>query len=78
MSSPPRPTLSTTVLYRRFPGFTFDLSYYLSHHIPLALKYWEPHGALEHYVTKVGDEEAEFAYVITMVWRDEVSRMGWM
>jgi hypothetical protein len=74
MTSSQRPSFATNVMYRRFPSFTFDLEYYLLVHIPICLKYWEPHGMVEHYVTQVRDVESEFAYVITMVWKDEVTK----
>lgn len=67
-----RPGFITHVLYRRTPTFSFNLEYYNAHHIPMCLRLWEPHGVVEHYVTQMTDPEAEFAYLITMVWKDEV------
>jgi len=67
-----RPGFISHVLYRRTTDFTFDLEYYNAYHIPLCLKLWEPRGVVEHYVTQMTDSQAELAYLITMVWKDEV------
>jgi hypothetical protein len=71
-TSTAKPGFITTVLYRQSPTLTFNLDYYLTHHIPMVDKYWTPHGLLDTQVAKVTGE-SEFAYAITMTWNDEAS-----
>lgn len=65
-----KPGLIITILYRQSSNLTFNLDYYLTHHIPLTVKYWTPHGLLDTHVAKA-TRESEFAYAITMAWKDE-------
>jgi hypothetical protein len=68
------PTFNSYVLYKRTPDLKFNLAYYLSHHIPLCLKYWKPYGVLDCRVVEA-DAKSEYAYVVTMMWEDEA---GWI
>jgi hypothetical protein len=68
-----KPQFATTVFYLRTPTLTFDLAYYLSHHIPLCLKYWKSHGVIDMRVVEANPDEI-YAYVVTNSWSDEE---GW-
>lgn len=68
-----KPGVIITVLYKRTPDLKFDLSYYLSHHIPLATKFWEPHGIIDA-TTAEPTPDSEYAYAITIQWKDMA---GW-
>jgi hypothetical protein len=72
-SSTTKSTFTSTVLYLRSPNLTFNLEYYLNYHIPLCLKYWEPHGVIEARVVEADADQA-YAYVVTMMWKDKA---GW-
>lgn len=67
-------TFNSYVLYKRTADLKFDLEYYLSHHIPMCLKYWKPYGVLDCRVVEA-DAASEYAYVVTMMWEDEA---GWI
>jgi hypothetical protein len=71
-SSAPECTFTSTVLYLRSSDFTFNLDYYLSHHIPLCLKYWKPHGLIEARVVEA-DADQQYAYIVTMMWKDKAA-----
>lgn len=70
MSSQPKIGFTSTVLYRRTPNLTFNLDYYLAHHIPLCLRLWKPHGVIDCRVVEANPDQ-EYAYVVTMMWEDE-------
>jgi uncharacterized protein (TIGR02118 family) len=41
------------ILYPRAPGTTFDMKYYLNHHIPLAKQIWSKYGFSVHSLTEM-------------------------
>jgi uncharacterized protein (TIGR02118 family) len=42
-----------SLLYPRTETSTFDMNYYLTKHMPLAAKYWYPHGLLKWEVQEI-------------------------
>ncbi|ORY13376.1 hypothetical protein BCR34DRAFT_599918 [Clohesyomyces aquaticus] len=68
----PKPGFTLTVLYRLSESQTFDLDYYLSHHIPMTIGKWGPRGLINGYVTKTTGN-SEFGYYFTATWKNEAS-----
>jgi hypothetical protein len=58
-----------TVLYPRQGMSSFDMEYYLRHHIPTTMAAWGEHGMTDCTVCEV-NKESEFAFLVTMTWRD--------
>jgi hypothetical protein len=69
MSLDTKPTAIITCFYRRIPNFKFDLDYYLTSHIPLTNKLWNPHGLLHTTILEVLPD-SEYAFKIVMEWKD--------
>lgn len=56
-----------TVSYPRTEDLTFDLDYYVKHHILLVEKVWAKYGMKEWYVSKL-DEGAPYSVSATYCW----------
>lgn len=56
-----------SVMYPRKDGATFDLSYYLSTHMPLVAKHWTKYGMKSWSVTQLS-EDAPYSIKATMEW----------
>jgi hypothetical protein len=65
----PLPRQINTALYARTSNFTFDLTYYFNTHVPLVHNYWKPHGLIDAYIAEASPD-SQFAYVVTMIWKD--------
>jgi hypothetical protein len=63
------PKVIVTVLYPRQGMSSFDMEYYLKHHIPKTNAAWSGYGMTNCTVCEV-DKESEFAIQVTMTWRD--------
>jgi hypothetical protein len=59
-----------TVLYPKTSNF--DMSYYLSHHIPSTKAAWEPLGMKSCIVAKV-EEEVDYVVKVLIGWKDLAS-----
>jgi uncharacterized protein (TIGR02118 family) len=59
-----------TVLYPKTSKF--DMSYYLSHHIPTTTKAWEPLGMTSCIVAEVEDD-ADYVVKVLIGWKDLAS-----
>lgn len=62
-----------TVLYPRREMSSFDMEYYLNHHIPTTNAAWVGYGMTSCTVCEV-DKDSEFAIQVTMTWKD---KDGW-
>ena len=54
------------VVYPRKEGSDFDMSYYLSTHMPLVAKHWKQYGLKSYAVTQLGD--GPYSVSCTMEW----------
>lgn len=70
MPTQPKIGFTSTVLYRQIPELKFNLDHYLTHHIPLCLRLWKPHGVIDCRVVEASPDQ-EYAYVVTMMWENE-------
>ena len=72
--STPQPTATITALYKRNIGpsttLTFDVSYYISTHIPLCNKLWGKYGLLPDWTVTETTPDAEYAYSVTIPWKN--------
>ena len=64
----PTGTVTISVLYPRDETSTFDMSYYLSTHIPMAERAWSPHGMLTWSVVEIPDPKAKFNVHCLISW----------
>jgi hypothetical protein len=60
------------VLYPRKNMSSFNMDYYLNHHIPATKASWLPLGMTSCIVCDV-DDDAEFAVMVIITWRDVAS-----
>jgi uncharacterized protein (TIGR02118 family) len=62
-----------TYLYPRTSTSHFDLSYYLTHHIPTCKRLWEPLGLKAAYVGEIDNDKQDYAVQTMLIWRDRGS-----
>ncbi|KAE8141392.1 hypothetical protein BDV38DRAFT_279292 [Aspergillus pseudotamarii] len=60
------------VVYPTSAASTFNMEYYLNHHIPLVKKRWGPQG-LQSCSVVTGDKDAGYHVQATMVWKNRAS-----
>ncbi|KAF2646366.1 hypothetical protein P280DRAFT_464607, partial [Massarina eburnea CBS 473.64] len=63
-------TVTVSIIYKRTPDLKLDLDYYLSTHLPLAVKHWEQYGIIDITCSEISGDESEFSYSITLRWPD--------
>lgn len=62
---------STTILYPAQEGAKFDMDYFLSTHMPLAMKHWEQYGLKGYDVTQfdaIGGQKPLYSVQCIMRW----------
>lgn len=66
-----------TVMYPDNEDTTFNMKYYLDHHMPLAERIWKPFGFLKWEVVEVDagpdGSKSEHRIVNIMTWKDQAS-----
>ena len=60
-------TIVQTVSYPRVPDESFNVSYYLNHHMPLVQRKWGPHGMRSYHVVQL-EAPAPYVIVTTAYW----------
>lgn len=58
-----------TFLYPRSPNLTFDMDYYLKHHIIMAKEAWTKHGMITCEVSEI-EGDSEVAVLVVTTWKD--------
>lgn len=68
-------TITVSAIYPRDEGSTFDMSYYLSHHMPMVAKAWGPFGMVSWSVMEIpaaaggaGGAEPPYSVHTLMTW----------
>ncbi|KAJ6443799.1 FAD linked oxidase domain-containingprotein [Purpureocillium lavendulum] len=68
---------TSTVLYQRRDGATFDMKYYIDTHMPLVDKHWKPAGLLKWEVVEfdfaLGGGEPHLSVAAILTWKDQES-----
>jgi uncharacterized protein (TIGR02118 family) len=64
------PPVIVTYLYPQTTISHFDMTYYLSRHIPTCKAAWGPLGMTSVYVCDVGGKEQHYAAKTILVWKD--------
>ncbi len=67
----------SSVIYPRRDGATFDMKYYIDHHMPLVDRHWKPAGLLKWEVVEFDSardgSEAPFSVMALLTWKDQAS-----